>query len=154
MDDGVGTYDETLRVPVAWWLLGAGLVLSVWWVFFVATPVAVSVIGGAVALLGVVTGLLRYGSTRIVADERGLSVGRAHLPWEHVGPVTALDEDERRRTTGVEADARAYVVLRAYCLGAVRVTVADEHDPAPYWLVSSRHPDDLTARLTRRAVQD
>lgn len=141
-------------MPVTWWLLGTGLALSVWWILFVATPTVVAVIGGSATLAAVVVLLSRYGAVEVVADERGLSVGRAHLPWAHVGAVKALDEDGRRRATGVEADARAYVVLRAYCRGAVRVTVVDEHDPAPYWLISTRRPDDLTARLTRRDVQD
>ncbi|MBA3233900.1 MAG: DUF3093 domain-containing protein [Propionibacteriales bacterium] len=154
MDDAMTPYTETLRVPAAWWLLGAGLVVSVWWVLVVATSAVVAVTGGAGALVTVVAGLSRYGAVQIVADQRGLSVGRAHLPWEYVGTATALGRDERRRATGVEADARAYVVLRAYCPGAVQVAVLDDVDPAPYWLVSSRRPDDLAARLARQAVQD
>ena len=59
----------------------------------------------------------------------------------------ALDEEAARRAFGVEADARAYLVLRPYVRGAVRVHVLDPDDPAPYWLVSSRRPERLAQAL-------
>jgi hypothetical protein len=34
--------------------------------------------------------------------------------------------------------------------GGVRVDVADDDDPTPYWLVSSRRPAALAAALTDR----
>ncbi len=49
---------------------------------------------------------------------------------------------------GPEADARAYLLLRPYLKRAVRVEITDPADPAPYWLVSSRRPEELA-----RAVQ-
>jgi hypothetical protein len=49
---------------------------------------------------------------------------------------------------GPEADARAYLLLRPYLKRTVRVTVRDDRDPAPYWLVSSRHPEALAAAVT------
>ena len=60
---------------------------------------------------------------------------------------TPLDADATRRLAGVEADARAYLLLRPYLKRAVRVEITDPADPAPYWLVSTRHPDELAAAL-------
>ena len=48
---------------------------------------------------------------------------------------------------GVEADARAYLATRPYLKAAVKVPVSDPDDPAPYWLVGTRHPDRLAAAL-------
>jgi hypothetical protein len=39
-------------------------------------------------------------------------------------------------------------VLRGYD-GLVRVPLLDPADPAPYWVVSTRHPEALAAALER-----
>ena len=44
---------------------------------------------------------------------------------------------------GVDADARAYLLLRPYLKRAVQVDLADPADPTPYWLLqhaTSRNP--------------
>jgi Protein of unknown function (DUF3093) len=38
-------------------------------------------------------------------------------------------------------------VMRPYLKRAVRVTVRDDRDPAPYWLLSSRDPEHLAAAI-------
>ena len=47
----------------------------------------------------------------------------------------------------MDADARAYLLLRPYLKRAVRVEIADPADPTPYWLVATRHPETLAAAL-------
>ncbi len=150
----VAAYSETLRVPVSWWLLGLGFAGSVAWVFLVAVTWQAATAAGLLAGVLVTVGLVRYGSTQILVDEDGLHVGRAHLPWQHVGTAAALDGSHTRAAIGVDADARAYLVLRAYCRGSVTVQVADDADPTPYWLVSTRRPVELARCLTARSVQD
>jgi hypothetical protein len=48
---------------------------------------------------------------------------------------------------GPEADARAYLLLRPYLKRAVKVEITDPADPAPYWLVGTRRPDQLASAL-------
>lgn len=153
--DGIGDpYDETLKVPASWWLLGSGFALAVFWAFFVATPLLVSAVAGAAAGALVFVGLSSYGAARVATDPDGFSAGRALLPYRHVGAVQALDAADTRRVLGVDADARAFLLLRSYCGGAVKVSLDDPADPTPYWLVSTRHPTALAASLTGRRVQD
>jgi hypothetical protein len=147
-------YSETLDVPVSWWLLGLLFIAAVTWAFFVATPLIVTVVAAAVTAVPVVFGLRRYGAARVATDPDGFTAGRALLPYRHVGQVAALDAVATRSRLGVEADARAYLLVRAYCRGSVQVMVDDRDDPTPYWLVSTRHPDVLAARLTARAMRD
>ena len=61
--------------------------------------------------------------------------------------MAPLDADATRRAAGVDADARAFLLLRPYLKRSVRVEITDPADPAPYWLVSTRHPDELAAAL-------
>lgn len=147
-------YVETLRVPLGWWLLGCLFGLAVGWAFYVATPLSWAITATAAAFAGAFGLLWTYGSATVVVDDRGLTADAAHLPWQHLGSVAALDEDAARRAAGVEADARAFAVLRAYCRGAVKVTVVDDTDPTPYWLVSTRTPENLARHLSQGIVQD
>ena len=61
--------------------------------------------------------------------------------------VAALDAAGMRRAAGVDADARAYLLLRPYLKRGVRVEIADPADPTPYWLVSCRRPDRVVAAV-------
>ena len=54
----------------------------------------------------------------------------------------------------MDADARAYLLLRPYLSRAVMVPVDDPADPTPYWLVSTRRPDELVAALDAAASAD
>lgn len=141
------TYRERLHVPASWWVLATGFVLSVWLALAVALPVA-AVYGTTVLVAALVAALLLgYGRTRVVVSSAGLQVGRAFLEWSACGPVHPLDADTTRRLLGVDADARAYLATRPYLRRAVRVEVDDADDPTPYWLVSTRRPDELAAAV-------
>ena len=85
---------------------------------------------------------------RITVADGVFRAGRAHIEGRHLGAVEALDAEQTRRTAGPEADARAYLVLRPYLKRAVRVQITDPADPAPYWLVSSRRPEELAGALS------
>jgi hypothetical protein len=141
-------------VPLRWWVQGTMLVASLWLALVVALPgpVAWAVSGCALALLAAM--LVTYGSARIEVGADGFRAGRARIGAEHLGGVAALDDEAARRTAGRDADARAYLLLRPYVGGAVRVEITDPADPTPYWLVSSRHPDALAGALTDLANSD
>jgi hypothetical protein len=140
-------YAERLTVPLRWWAQGTMLVASLWLAVLAATPevVAWSVTAGALAVM--VALFVSYGSARVAVDRQAFRAGRAQVPLEHVGAVTPLDADDVRRLAGVEADARAYLLLRPYLKRGVRVDIADPADPTPYWLVSCRRPDALVSAL-------
>jgi hypothetical protein len=140
-------YQETLWAPLSWWFVAAVGVVAVWWCFFVATPAPVAWAAGAVAAVAAVGGLVRYSGARVSTDGTGLHAGRAVLPWPCVGAVEVLDADGTRGLIGVDADARAYLLVRTYCRGAVKVAVDDDRDPTPYWVVSTRHADELALHL-------
>jgi hypothetical protein len=97
---------------------------------------------------GLALGLLAYGAARVTVDEGFLRAGRARIAGLHLGTPSSLDAEATRRISGVEADARAYLLLRPYLKRAVQVQITDPADPAPYWLISTRHPDELARALT------
>lgn len=125
------------------------LVASFWLAVLAATPdhewLAWAVTAVALALM--VTAFLSYGSARVEVREGHLRAGRARIPLSYVGAVRTLDVEGMRRQAGVDADARAHLVLRPYLKRGVRVDLTDPDDPTPYWLVASRRPEELAAAL-------
>jgi hypothetical protein len=142
-------YRERLGVPFRWWVQGTMLVVSLWLACIVAVPGPVAWTATGVTMALLTGGLLAYGSPRLEVSDGVFRAGRAHIGAEHLGTAEALDAERSRRVAGPEADARAYLLLRPYLPRAVRVEITDPADPAPYWLVSSRHPDELASALTR-----
>jgi hypothetical protein len=140
-------YAERLTVPLRWWAQGTMLVASMWLAVLAATPEVVAWSVTAVALAIMVALFVGYGRPRVAVEGDTLRAGRAHIALEHVGEVTALDAEGVRRLAGVDADARAYLLLRPYLKRGVRIDIADPADPAPYWLVSCRRPEALVTAV-------
>lgn len=148
-------YAERLTVPLRWWAQGTMLVASLWLAVVVAVPdhEPVAWVVGGLALGLMVSLFVGYGSVRIEVADGELLAGRARIPLGHVGATTALDSDAVRRLAGVDADARAHLLLRPYLKRGVRIDVEDPADPTPYWLLSSRRPDRLVAAIEAARVR-
>lgn len=145
---GAGYYLEHLRIPLRWWALVTMFWATTLIAFLVATPVWVALlsIGSLTAITAAV--LVAYGAAPVSVADGSFQAGRASIPVGLLADPEALDGAARRRAAGVEADARAYLLLRPYVDRAVRVRVVDKADPTPYWLVSTRHPETLVEVLT------
>lgn len=146
------TYRERLRVPLRWWVLLLLFLVSLLLAMLVSTPLFVVVAGGGVATVLGVGLLLGYGAAPIEVGATALRAGRARLEWECCGPATALDPEATRRLGGVDADPRAFLLVRPYIARAVRVEVADPADPTPYWMLSTRHPQRLADSVNAARV--
>jgi hypothetical protein len=121
----------------------------------IAYGYAISLVVGVVVFVGLFA-LAALGMVRLSAlvevtggggSPAGLRAGRAELPASAIGEVTVLDAEAARRRRGVDADPRAFVVLRGWVRGAVTVQVNDPMDPTPYWFVSTRQAEALAAAL-------
>ncbi|MEO6470710.1 MAG: DUF3093 domain-containing protein, partial [Aeromicrobium sp.] len=130
-----------------WWLIAIFFAASVAWVFLVVSNWTIAIAAGVVTAVPLAVGLWQYGSLKIEVVEGSLLVGPATLESRFVGEATALSSEELRHTMGVGADARTFIRTRPYVRTGVLVSVNDSRDSTPYWLVSSRNPDDLVASL-------
>jgi energy-coupling factor transporter transmembrane protein EcfT len=143
----VPAYRERLSVPLRWWVQGVMFVATLWLALVVAIP-GVWAWSATAAVLGLMAlAFAAYGSATIVVADGHLRAGRARIGAAYLGAALALDAEASRRTAGVDADARAYLVLRPYLKRAVKVQICDPADPAPYWLLGTRHPESLAAAL-------
>jgi hypothetical protein len=143
------TFSERLTVP--WWAWPVGLAATAMLAaelaigaFFLRNPLTF-----AVAAALTVAGLLWLSRIRVQVRDDTLRVDDATLPVGAVGSVVAVDGPGRHDLLGVDADPLAFVILRSWIPGGVRIDLADPDDPTPYWFVSTRHPDRLVAALER-----
>ena len=92
------------------------------------------------------------GRTMVRVDAEGLHAGGSLLPATDIAGATVLDGPQTRLRLGPRADPRAYVVARGFIKQSVEVAPLDER-AVPYWLVSTRRPDELVEALRSAVLQ-
>lgn len=110
-------------------------------------PRAAWVAGAATAVVAV--GALLLAAPVVSVSDGVLRAGRARVPVAVLGDVVVIAGRERRAAElGPHLDGRAFVVLQSSVPTAVKVELKDPADPTPYWLVSTRRPEELAAAIT------
>lgn len=145
-------YRETLRVPVAWWLLAVPCVVLLGGEFYEVLsspwpPVVIACLAVACAAL-----LYSLGRARIELHEDMLTVAARQLRISDVTDVIALDERQTARLRGPRADPAAFVYSRPYLKRAVYLATSDPH--VPYWLIGTRNPARLAAAVGKQLVRE
>lgn len=137
------------RLWPAWWVfLATALVIPATLLVFLPISDIAGYIGAAVLYGGIVIVLLAT-TPVIEVDDDTLRVGRARIERSFIGEVTAHTGADAFAERGTRLDARAWLMLRGWIPGVVHIEITDEADPTPYWLVSTRRPDELAAALSR-----
>ncbi|WP_418276696.1 DUF3093 domain-containing protein [Isoptericola jiangsuensis] len=137
--------ERLLPGPGAWVLaIGFGVLVVI-----LLLPLAPLVAPGAGVLAAAVTVAVLMASAPLVEVRSGeLRAGAARVPVAVLGQVTPIfSAEEMRLALGPDLDARAYVCLRTWARTGLRVDLRDPLDPTPYWLVSTRRPDELADAL-------
>lgn len=137
------------RLYVTWWiwplpLLGAGLLAAEVHMGF---PGVRSWLPYAILLPLTIMMLVRTGSTKVEVADGELRAGDAHIPLGLLGDVEIIAPEDRRMAMGPYLDPAAFVVQRGWIKPLVRVRVTDPEDPTPYWVISTRHPEELVAAI-------
>lgn len=132
--------------PAVWiWIVVLGLSAAG---IFIFAPISITAgVVAAIILAITMTVLLILTTPRIVVTERTLQVGRATIDRQHVGMVEAFRDSEATEQRGPQLHGLAYLCIRGWVGPVVRIEITDDSDPTPYWLASTRHPDQLSAAL-------
>src|SRR4051812_8717994 len=139
-------FAERLSVPRRWWPIATvGVAVAGAEVFggFGWRVAVVVYLVLAVPVLALVVGM---GRTTVVIDDEGLHADGRTLPATDIAGATVLDAPLTRLRLGPRADPRAVVIARGFVKTSVEISPIDERS-VPYWLVSTRRPDDLVAAL-------
>jgi hypothetical protein len=146
------SHDERLRVPWAWWgavlaIVALGtLEIGAGFNYVVLVPTAIFLVGFFVVPL------LLSGRERVELRDGVLYAGKKELPVSQVTAITALDRAEARLQLGPKADPAAFLVVRGWVGSAVMLRLANP-DPVPYWLVSSRRPEELASAIKQARLE-
>lgn len=138
----VSKYRERLW-PSPWIFLGCALIVPAVIMVFAPINFIVGIIL-AVALYVGCCAILVWASPVIEVTANQLAVGSARLPLVFAGTPTPLTRKEAtRRAVGPELDARAWLCLRGWVGTSLSIPIEDPNDPVPYWLFSTRNPNEL-----------
>ncbi|MFD3508525.1 DUF3093 domain-containing protein [Nocardia sp. NPDC058666] len=149
---GASPYRERLWVPLWWWPVGfaiAGLLaaeihmgapgLRAWLPYVLLAPIPVWI------LLWMSRHRLEV---TVAADGSAeLRVDQAHLPVSFVARAAAVAPTAKSAALGRQLDPAAYVQHRAWIGPMALLVLDDPDDPTPYWLISTRRPEQVLAAL-------
>jgi hypothetical protein len=139
------TYRERLW-PALWVFIATALVIPASLLVFLPISLPVGVVV-ALGLYGAILVVLIGTTATIEVTDSDFRAGRARMPRSVVSRAQAFTGAEATAERGVRLDARAWLLLRGWIPGVVRVELDDPSDPTPYWLVSTRNPEELEAAL-------
>lgn len=114
-------------------------------------PISVATgIIAAIALLVIMTVMLVLSTPTITVTTDTVRVGRASIDRSFVGSVEAFRKAEATAERGPRLNGLAYMCFRGWIDPVVKIEITDPADRTPYWLASSRRPEELVSALTAR----
>lgn len=132
--------------PSVWIFAATALVIPASLLVFLPIDLIVGVIV-AIGLYAAIVVLLIATTPTIEVGGGMLRAGRARLPLTVVADARAAHGPEAVHERGVGLHADAWLLIRGWIPDLVRVNLADPDDPTPYWILSSRRPDELAAAI-------
>lgn len=147
-------YTERLTPSVGTVLAASVGPIGLGLVFLPLGPMLV-LVGLLVGVVACGTALWRQAEVISVVDTPGgveLRVGKAHIGVEHLSGATVHTGEDATAQRRHELDRRAYLVVRGWVPDVVKVSLDDPADPTPYWLLSTRRPQQL-ARVLNDAIR-
>lgn len=133
-------------IPGPGTLIAILLLLPAIWVVLLPLSPTVGLIGAIV--ITVVVEVLMIVVAPVVAVADGvLTAGSARIPVELTGAMESYRRTDAVQARGPGLDARAFTLFRGWVDPVLRIDLTDPDDPTPYWLVSTRRPDELRAAI-------
>jgi hypothetical protein len=133
--------------PNVWlWVIAAGIAGGGILVFAPISMAAGYTAAGV--LFAVIAVLLVLSTPTITVTGDSLTVGRATIERKFIGGVQAFRTKEATAERGTRLNGLAYLCIRGWIDPVVRIEITDPSDRTPYWLTSSRRPEELTAALS------
>ncbi|WP_415975175.1 DUF3093 domain-containing protein [Rhodococcus sp. 077-4] len=152
-------WSERLWVPIWWWAAGGAVAVLLAAEIHMGAPGIRAWLPYVVLLPLIAWALFAFSRLRVevVADTGAsgaeLRVGKAHLPLDVVSKAAVVPATAKSAALGRQLDPLAFVQHRTWVKQMVIVVLDDPDDPTPYWLVSTKRPEELLAVLTAHGVE-
>lgn len=135
--------------PNIWiWIIAAGI-SGAGILVFAPISMATGYIAAGILFTMIAVMLLTSTPTILVTPET-LTVGRATIERRYIGDVEAFRGKDATAQRGTKLNGLAYLCIRGWIDPVVRIEITDPTDRTPYWLASTRRPEELTAALARK----
>ena len=138
-------FHEKLRPNWAIWLVSLGLGATAGVALFPVGAVW-GITGGLVVFALIVFAFIANTPTIEVTNDT-VRVGRATIEREFVGEVTGYRGSAAYHQRGPGLNGIAFMNIRGWIDPVVRIEITDTRDATPYWITSTRRPEELTAAL-------
>ncbi|QZY52107.1 DUF3093 domain-containing protein [Leucobacter tenebrionis] len=139
------SYRERLVPGIGFFI---ALLLLVPAVALVLTPVNAGIaLPTGIAVYLIVAGAITLMCPVVSVQNGRLVAGRAEIPVSELGRIELLGADGMRAAIGPGVDARSYLVVRGWIHRGVRIENIDAADPAPQWIITTRHPQKLAEAI-------
>ena len=136
-------FDERLRTPWWWYLVAVFIGAVLAGEFGVADKALTVWIPFGVLLPGSAVIVWSMGRNRVSVIGNELWFNDAHLPLDVISAAAALDAVTLRKLVGRYGDPQAFVAIRAWVGPGIQIILDDPEDPTPYWVISTRRPEEL-----------
>ena len=103
---------------------------------------------GVVVVLSIWT-MLIVRAPKIQVSIEELRVGKVVISRNLIGQPQVITKAEIFMERGPKLDPAAHKVFQGSVKTAIKIPIADPEDPTPYWLISTRNPNEL-ARLLKK----
>ena len=141
-------FKEVIRPPL--WLLGfiyfmfLSLVIAIW----AALDNRSALIAWIFSTLAILV-IARAARSTIEVTDKELIVGRAHIDLRYISKIEDLNTQQMRLLRTRDADPASYLAITFWISTGVKITLQDDRDPTPYWLISCKKSKELTSTLYR-----
>ncbi len=131
-------FKEVIRPPL--WLLA--------FIYFMFLSLVVA-IWAALDNRSALIAIARAARSEIEVTEKELRIGRAHIELKYLSKVEQVEPAQMRLLRTRDADPASYLAITFWISTGVKITLQDERDPTPYWLVSCKNSKELTSTLDK-----
>ena len=141
-------FKEVIRPPL--WLLAfiyfmfLSLVVAIW----AALDNRSALIAWIFSTLAILA-IARAARSTIEVTDKELIVGKAYIDLRYISKIKELNTQQMRLLRTRDADPASYLAITFWISTGVKITLQDDRDPTPYWLISCKKSKELTSTLYR-----
>ena len=142
---GKPIFEEKLPYPWWMWIVAAAFSVAVG---LTLSPTNMGLLALIAVIIFVIAAVLMISTTpKTVVTDDVLRVGRAAIERRYLGEVTGYRGYKARYQRGPGLNGLAYMSFRGWVDPVVKVIITDERDRTPYWLFSTKRPEELVEAL-------
>jgi hypothetical protein len=90
-----------------------------------------------------------FSSPILLCNGETFSARNAEIPMKFLGKAEVIERETQFEELGRKLDARAWLCIQASVKKLVKIEILDPNDPTPYWLVTTRRPEELVALINK-----